>query len=372
MSLGNREQSDRRAFLKGAAGVVGTGIVAGCVGQGDASEDEQEDQSGQEQENQEEQQNQDEGEFPTQDIQLVIPYGSGGYDSYTRLVAPYLEEHLPGDVNVQPQNVAGAGGQIATEEVYNAEPDGHKNMIVNVQGFGRKQVIEDVDYDLREMTWYAQIASNTVALAVGTNTDIQTFDEYVDGVQNEEIRITATSPDGNESATPYLLGELGELYDGRNVIENRVMYDGRSESLQGILGGDAEVMAGSYSSLLPYIESDDLRVLMFITQDEESFDPDRAPDAETLATKDVANADQIMEMLSPRRAFAGPPDVPQERAEILADAFEEAINDEDFQSEAEESEMPIDHADGESTTEYIESSIQQWEDNKELLEALSG
>ena len=50
--------------------------------------------------------------FPSRDIEIVIPYNAGGgFDSYVRALAPHMEKYLPGDINILPINVPGAGGR---------------------------------------------------------------------------------------------------------------------------------------------------------------------------------------------------------------------------------------------------------------------
>ena len=361
-----RDNTDRkrRTFLKAVGGLGGASLIAGCTGDGG-----QEGQDGHESQDDQDDQDQEE-EFPTEDIDLIIPYGSGGYDNYTRLVAPYVEEYLPNDVNVQPRNVEGAGGQVGTEQVYREGSDGHTNMIVNFQAFSLLQLLEDVDYDLAEMTWFGQIAENIGALGVGTNTDIHTFDEYAEAMRNEEIRIASESLTGGGTLIPLLLGEVSGEYSGELSVQNNVMFDGKGESLQAIMGGDAHVMAGSYSSILPYVESGDIRIILFLTQEDETHDPEHAPDADTLETADVENSQQIIDMAASRRHFAGPPEVDEHATSVLRDTYESAINDDEFLAEAEESELPINYAEGEEVAESVVSAMEMWEENRELVEML--
>jgi len=59
-------------------------------------------------------------------ITIVVGTKAGDvYDLYPRLLAEFLPKYIPGNPNVIIQNVAGAAGLIATNQVYNiAKPDG--------------------------------------------------------------------------------------------------------------------------------------------------------------------------------------------------------------------------------------------------------
>jgi tripartite-type tricarboxylate transporter receptor subunit TctC len=59
-------------------------------------------------------------------IRVIIGSSTGGgYDQWARLIARYLGKHIPGNPEVVPQNMPGAGGVVAANYVYGvAKPDG--------------------------------------------------------------------------------------------------------------------------------------------------------------------------------------------------------------------------------------------------------
>ena len=64
-------------------------------------------------------------EWPTKPVRMIVPFPpGGGMDVMARSFLPFLQPHLPGATFVV-INRAGAGGQIGTEAVANAAPDGH-------------------------------------------------------------------------------------------------------------------------------------------------------------------------------------------------------------------------------------------------------
>lgn len=355
----------RRKFLK-TAGIAGTGLLAGCSGTGDGNSDGGDGGSDNNDDGGDSSSDGDETSFPTRDIKLVIPFGpGGGYDYYGRLLAQYLPDHLPGDVNVQAQNVEGAGGQIATDQMWNAEPDGYSSMIFNVPNFSLTQLTEDVEWDLREFTHFGQVVEEPRGIAVGANSGIETWDDYVEAAQNEELKFASTGPGSGYVTVPGVTGEVSGLYDAQSVMDNQVTYDGRGEAIQGILAGDAQVMAGAYFSLLPYVESGDLRMILALSTEDEP--PEHTPEADTLSTADIDNAQEIIDMLTDRRTFGGPPGMPEDITEIWRDAFESTLNDDELLAAAEEEDRPIEYADAESTQESIAGFIESWSQREELL-----
>lgn len=354
---------DRRKFLK-ASGVAGAGLLAGCVGDDDPEEPTADDDN-----------DHDDGEadetdvdFPQSDIQIIIPYGpGGGYDTYARLLAPHLGEQF--DVEILPQNVEGAGGIIGTEQVYNAN-DAHEVLIANVSDFAINQIQDDVEYDLAEMTWLAQIAEDLRGIGVANHTGITTFEEYVEAVQNEELNFYSPGPGAGQVIVPVVLGEVSGLYPAENVTDNVVTYDGRGEAYQGMLAGDVDVMAGTYNSVLPFTEDEDEPVEMIMALNTDDEPPEPTPDADTLATADVDNAEEIQDTVTGRRAFAAPPETDDAVREILADAFDAAINDDEFRAEAEEAERPIAYMGSEDTERAVVNMVEEWENDPEMLDAV--
>ena len=68
--------------------------------------------------------------YPSRAITLVLPYAAGGgTDAVARVFARALEQRLDGIVVVE--NRPGAGGNLATDAVANAAPDGYTLLIGN-------------------------------------------------------------------------------------------------------------------------------------------------------------------------------------------------------------------------------------------------
>lgn len=359
---------DRRGFLV-SGGTISAGLLTGCLGAdspnqsdntstntsgGDATTT---DSSG------------GTADFPTRDIKLVIPYGpGGGFDYYVRATGKYLGEYLPNKVNIVPQNVEGAGGRVATEQVYNADPDGYTNMLLNVAAVVRDQVTADVNYDVTDMTYYAQILNGSRAIGVANNAGIDNWDQLVTAINDNEVNFAVTGRTTAGTIVFSVIAELADLFPLENVLDGLVTYDGFGEAASGLQAGDAQVMAGGYPSLLEFANSDILHIPMVVSMDEQP--PDQTPDAETLATSNLSNGQGIANLCSDIRVFVGPPDIPTDRVDILRDAFDGAINDENLRSEAQEADRPINYADAEQARDATVNALELWRENQELLDRL--
>src|SRR5262245_30152611 len=99
---------------------------------------------------------------------LVASQPGGGFDTYARIIALYLERHLPG-TPVAVRNAAGARHLIGTNETFNAAPDGLTIGTFMVGGmYPQLAGAAGVQYDMRRMSWIGNAASEPRAFAVTT------------------------------------------------------------------------------------------------------------------------------------------------------------------------------------------------------------
>ena len=102
----------------------------------------------------------DSGMFKGKTITYIVATSpGGGYDTYGRLIARYLQKHLTGS-RVIVKNVPGAGNIIGANEIYAARPDGLTMGMFNT-GLIYDQLIhrDGVQFDLTKFSWIGKAAS---------------------------------------------------------------------------------------------------------------------------------------------------------------------------------------------------------------------
>src|SRR5262245_15657751 len=119
-------------------------------------------------------------DFPTKNIQFVIPYApGGGFDIYVRAVTPVMEKYLPRKVSIVPLNVASGGGSRGVTQAYRSRPDGYTITILNIPGMF---ILQDVQgtaaFDLDRFTWIGAMGEGEkYFISVGASSPIKTFEE---------------------------------------------------------------------------------------------------------------------------------------------------------------------------------------------------
>ena len=118
---------------------------------------------------------------------IVATKAGDVYDLYPRLLAEYLPKYLPGNPNVIIQNVAGAAGLIATNQVYNlAKPDGLTlGAIYPALYFEQMAKRPEVKFDWNKFGWIGSMASSNTLMYIRNDTGIKTI---------EDVRSAATPP----------------------------------------------------------------------------------------------------------------------------------------------------------------------------------
>jgi len=98
---------------------------------------------------------------------IVATKPGGGYDTYGRLIAKYLEKHLPGSEFVV-KNIPGAGHIVGANTLYASKPDGLTIGTFNT-GLVYAQILEreGVKFDLRKMNWIGKAAADPRAFLLG-------------------------------------------------------------------------------------------------------------------------------------------------------------------------------------------------------------
>ena len=254
-------------------------------------------------------------QYPQRDIEIVVPFNAGGgFDSYVRALAPYLERHLPGDARVIPRNVAGAGGRRGTTEVYRARPDGYTIGAFNLPGVLIPQLQQQrVGYDLSAITWLATLSADPYVLAVESASPVQSVSALAE--RDGPILYGATGP----GSTAYVVTTIVNARLGR-PYEIVTGYTGSSDYLVGLLRGDVDAVLVNLAAARPYIDAGDIRALATFG----------ASDAATASAATDALAAPELAALRLVRMIGAPPNLPDDVATTLERALLAALADPGF------------------------------------------
>jgi len=197
------------------------------------------------------------GTYPTQPIQLVVPFAAGGgLDLNARNFAQALSEALPASVVVN--NRDGAAGTIGLQNVASARADGYTAAFTPAVPLSSEpHRIKSISYNLDSFKYVCQVFDNIFAIAVPKNSPYKSVAELVAGAQREPGKLSyGTSGTGS-------IAHLG-ISDVESATKSRfihVPYRGDAPMLQDLLAQRLDFGALLASSIVGQLNEGTLRLL---------------------------------------------------------------------------------------------------------------
>ena len=174
------------------------------------------------------------GSYPTRPVTMVVGFApGGGTDTVARIIAKNLSESLGQQVLVE--NKAGAGGNIATDYVARAAPDGYTILLGSVGSLAvAPHVISGLPYDpLRDFAPITMAVVFANVLVVQPSLPVRSLADFVKLAKDKPGSVTYGS--AGILGAGHLAGEL--LRMRANIDMVHVPYKGGSPAMQGMLGG---------------------------------------------------------------------------------------------------------------------------------------
>lgn len=200
--------------------------------------------------------------FPTGKITMIVPYAAGGNtDLSARALAKDLEAELGQTIVVE--NRPGASGITGLSEVAMAKTDGYTIAYSTGDGFVQSALREGVAYDFDSFTPVAGTITQPYVLVTGASSDITD----IDALTSKPRATFAVSGIG----TPTHINTM-QMFDQLGMEATAVPFDGVAPAVQALVGGQTDVAMLDISAVMPFVKSDDLRVLGVLTPDGEQLD----------------------------------------------------------------------------------------------------
>jgi tripartite-type tricarboxylate transporter receptor subunit TctC len=237
--------------------------------------------------------------YPSRPVRFVVPYPPGGAtDILARLIGQRLSERTGQQFIIE--NKPGAGNNVGTESVVNAEPDGYTVLLVNPANFINATLYAKLPFNfVRDIAPVA--AFNRTANVMTVNKDIPSKNvaEFIDYVKANPGKVNMASS-GNGTSV-HLSGEMFMSMAG--VKMQHVPYRGAALAITDMLGGQVQVIFDNMPSIIQHIRSGALRPLAVTTAARSPLLPDVPTVAETVAGYE---ASALFGMGAPKKT---PPDI---------------------------------------------------------------
>ena len=213
--------------------------------------------------------------YPTRPVRIIVGFAAGGAaDISARLMAQWLSERLGQSFVVE--NRPGAGGNLATEAVATASPDGHTLLLVNPGAAINPSLYDKLSFDfLRDIVPVAGIIRVPNVLGVNPSVPARTVPEFIAYAKANPGKVNMGSAGTGSSG--HISGELFRLLTGVQMVH--VPYRGAAPALTDLIAGQVQVLFNAVASSIEYIKADKLRALAVTT----AMRSDALPDVPTVA-----------------------------------------------------------------------------------------
>jgi len=195
--------------------------------------------------------------YPTRPVYLISGYAPGGLnDLFARLAGQWLSERLGQQFVVE--NRSGAGGNIGTETVVKATPDGYTLLLVDISNAFNATLYANLKFNfIRDIAPVAGIFRGASVLLVHPSSPVNSLPELISYARANSGKITMAS--AGIGSIPHVCGELFKMMTGVNIVQ--VQYRGGGPALIDMLGGQTQVMFATLPSAIEYVRGGKLRPL---------------------------------------------------------------------------------------------------------------
>jgi tripartite-type tricarboxylate transporter receptor subunit TctC len=195
--------------------------------------------------------------YPARPVQLVVGFAAGGAtDIAARLIGRRLSERLGQPFLVE--NRVGAGGNIATETVTRAAPDGYTLLMAGLNDAANATLYENLNFNfIRDITPVASVVQQPLVMVVHPSVPANTVPEFIAYAKANPGKINMASP-GN-GTPPHLAGELFKKMTGVDMLH--VPYRGGAPAMTDMLAGRVQIIFISELLCLPHVKTGALRAL---------------------------------------------------------------------------------------------------------------
>jgi len=195
--------------------------------------------------------------YPTCPVRIISGFPPGGInDTYTRLIAQWLSEHLGQQFIVE--NRSGAGGTLAAEAVAKSAPDGYVLHLTTSADAWNTSLYDKLNFNIiRDFTPVATIARGPGVLVVHPSLPVKSVPELIAYAKSNPGKVTIAS--AGIGSAPHMYWALFRSVTGVDMVH--IPYRGGGPAVTDVLGGQVLVYLGTFASTIQSVRADKLRAL---------------------------------------------------------------------------------------------------------------
>ncbi|AMN41190.1 Bug family tripartite tricarboxylate transporter substrate binding protein [Rhodoplanes sp. Z2-YC6860] len=216
--------------------------------------------------------------YPTRPVRIIVPVAAGGAtDILGRLLAQWLTERMGQPYVVE--NRPGAGGNVGTEAVVRAAPDGYTLLLIQAGNLINTSLYQKLNFNFpRDITTVIAISRPSFLMAVHPSVPARTVPEFITYAKANPGKINMAS--AGVGTGNHVAGEMFKMLTGVQMVH--VPYRGAGPAFVDLVSGQMQMMFGSMPSMIQYVRQGTLRPLAVTTRVRSDVLPDVPTIGETV------------------------------------------------------------------------------------------
>ena len=199
--------------------------------------------------------------YPSRPVHIIVGFPPGGMtDTTARLMGQWLSERLGQPFIIE--NRPGFGGNIATEAVVRAPPDGYTLLLTLTNNTINATLYDKLNFNfIRDIAPVASINRVPNVIDVNPSIPARTVPEFIAFAKANPGKLNMGS--AGIGGAQHVSGELFKMMTGVNLVH--VPYRGGAPAIADLLGGQVQVIFDVLSESIGYIRAGRLRPLAVTT-----------------------------------------------------------------------------------------------------------
>jgi tripartite-type tricarboxylate transporter receptor subunit TctC len=290
-------------------------------------------------------------------IDLVIGADvGGGYDIYGRTIGRYLGKYIPGNPNVVPKNMPGAGSVVAAGTLYNISAKDGTVIGALMPGAILDRVLNDnlkANFDPSKFVYLASADSGTRTCITHVSSKVKSMD---DAIAHTAIIGASAAGGATRDYAVMIAKAAGAKF---RIVSG---YKGSADIFLAMERGEVDGICGldwnSLKSQKPdWLRDRKLNILTQVALD---------PNAEltkldvpmvwkyVASTRDKQALELVVSQQVFLRSYIAPPGTPAAQAKALRTAFDKVFADKDFLADANKAKIDINPSPGDKVQQVVE------------------
>lgn len=278
-----------------------------------------------------------EDDFPTGPITLVVGNAAGGgTDVNARIVAKYASEYIGQPIVIS--NKPGGAGTVGMVEILNAKPDGYTLGVPTSTPVSIQSNYEDVGFEHDSFDPVIQFYSVPNIIGIKADAEWQDYDEWLEYVKANPGEFSYGT--AGIGSTAHLAVEA--LTDALDIELQHIPYDGAAPAITALMGGHVDGVVAA--NLADKIDAGTMRGIIALSENK-IF--------EGIPSTHDLGIDVDISLFA---GLVAPKGTPENRIQIIHDAFKKALDNTELQEEMMKLGYPTSYLGPEDFQNYISAT----------------